>query len=273
MRINHSLSDNAQLILRIAVEDEEPVKLSEFYKKFHFAKPYEQGFSEAMKIFSGPFKSTTPAEEKKEVLQELIGLSYLGFVVENDTPFSSFSASSTSIANITVGLSSEGRRIGTALKEKRRLVFRPNVSFQNTIFIACAFGFSEIDELTDRYFIPASANLGYRPVRIDMSEPESTITERMMREITQSAAMLADLTHARPSVYFEIGYAHGLGIPIVLTCRKDHHSGVEDSKRVHFDLQQYKISYWDVKEDEKISWEKITMTPEYRLGKILEIRK
>ena len=65
MRINHSLSDNAQLILRIAVEDEEPVKLSEFYKKFHFAKPYEQGFSEAMKIFSGPFKSTTPAEEKK----------------------------------------------------------------------------------------------------------------------------------------------------------------------------------------------------------------
>ncbi|MBE0573378.1 hypothetical protein IH575_00540 [Candidatus Dojkabacteria bacterium] len=43
------------------------------------------------------------------------------------------------------------------------------------------------------------------------------------------------------------GYAVGLGIPLATTCRQDHFRGERDDQRVHFDLQQYKSSFWKKK--------------------------
>lgn len=83
--------------------------------------------------------------------------------------------------------------------------------------------------------------------------------------------MLADLTHARPSVYFEVGYAHGLGVPLLLTCREDHCRGKSDHARIYFDLEQYKISYWSRTSKGEFNWPK-GMEPAERLPSIVPHR-
>ena len=56
--------------------------------------------------------------------------------------------------------------------------------------------------------------------------------------------VIADLTYARPSVYYEAGYAQRK-IPVIYTCRKDHLHNKEDSLRVHFDVDRYNIIFWE----------------------------
>jgi nucleoside 2-deoxyribosyltransferase len=93
-------------------------------------------------------------------------------------------------------------------------------------------------------FIPACEEAGYHPFRVDRSEPHGTITDAILSEIHACQFMIADLTYARQSVYFEVGVAHGLGIPVLLTCRQDHFRGKSDAEKVHFDLEQFMTSYW-----------------------------
>ena len=168
----------------------------------------------------------------------------------------------------TIELTKEGKRIAKTILENRRINIRPKQSIRDKIFIACAFGDEEINFLYKKYFIPACKTYSYKPYRIDLQEPSQTITEEIMNSINEAECIIGDLTFARQSVYFEIGYAHGLGIPILLTCRKDHYRRVVDHLKVHFDLEQFKISFWN-KLGEDFIWEK-NMTPTERLGKILK---
>jgi nucleoside 2-deoxyribosyltransferase len=151
-------------------------------------------------------------------------------------------------------LTEEGRRIAERIIEGRKPIFRPPHPQRSTIFVASAFGYGELDLLYENEFCPACLAVGYTPFRVDLSEPSQTITESIIRGIQESECLLADLTFARPSVYFEIGLAHGLGISLILTCREDHYRGAEDNLKVHFDLEQYKISYWNRTGPNEFSW-------------------
>ena len=65
---------------------------------------------------------------------------------------------------------------------------------------------------------------------------------------------------------------HGLGVPLVLTCRKDHYRGASDGARVHFDLEQYKISFWSQNSKQQFIWAK-DMEPVKRLGSVIKRRE
>jgi len=138
----------------------------------------------------------------------------------------------------------------------------------NQIFVACAFGYEEIDTLYDICLNQTFKSLNCNGYRVDRSEPNLTITEAILDAIDESKVILADLTFSRPSVYFEAGYALSQGIPLLLTCRSDHYRGAKDTLKVHFDLEQFKISFWKLKDGEFI-WPK-GMDVKTRLGELLK---
>jgi hypothetical protein len=63
------------------------------------------------------------------------------------------------------------------------------------------------------------------------------ITDKMLSLISQAKYVVADLTHERPNVYFELGYARGLGKTVITTVRKD--------TTVHFDVKDWTYIEYD----------------------------
>jgi hypothetical protein len=59
---------------------------------------------------------------------------------------------------------------------------------------------------------------GYLPIRVDKEEHNEKICDRIISEIRRSGLLVADVTGHRQGVYFEAGYAMGLGIPVIWTC-------------------------------------------------------
>lgn len=64
------------------------------------------------------------------------------------------------------------------------------------------------------------------------------IDEHLLASIRQSGVVVADFTGNRQNVYFEAGYAMGLGIPVIRTCRAGERG------LVAFDQNHYAVHEW-----------------------------
>lgn len=93
---------------------------------------------------------------------------------------------------------------------------------------------------------PAAESVGLRPVFMSREDPEEAISEAILSAIRRSVLVVADLTFARPNCYYEAGYARGAFRRVLLTCRKDHdpRSGGAHTFKVHFDVDQNRITWW-----------------------------
>jgi nucleoside 2-deoxyribosyltransferase len=79
---------------------------------------------------------------------------------------------------------------------------------------------------------------GYEPLRIDRKEHNNKIDDEIIAGIRRSKFLVADFTGHRGGVYFEAGFASGLGIPVIWLCREDA------LKDLHFDTRQYNHISW-----------------------------
>ena len=86
-------------------------------------------------------------------------------------------------------------------------------------------------------------NAGYDPVRVDRVEHTNRIDDEIIARIRTAAFVVADFTGHRGGVYFEAGFALGLGHQVIWTCRKD------DMQDLHFDIRQYNTIDWDNPKD------------------------
>jgi len=129
----------------------------------------------------------------------------------------------------------------------------PQSRFSRTVFVAQAFSPDLIDFYNTMYKpIIESKVFNLNPIQINNEEFDENIDNEIMNQIRQCRFMICDLTYARPSVYFEAGYALGRGVKIIYTCRNDHNSdepNFDASKfKVHFDIRNRKISFWEMDE-------------------------
>ena len=116
-----------------------------------------------------------------------------------------------------------------------------------------AFGQTDTDTLYDRSIAPVLRQRGIAAFRVDRSVRNEDIDDQILAGLQRCDLVIADLTYARPSVYFEAGVAHGRQVPVIFTCRTDHFKHRPDDAhgnlRVHFDLQMKPIIAWSAPGD------------------------
>jgi len=115
-------------------------------------------------------------------------------------------------------------------------------------FIASAFDHEDVDIIYKKAITPVLRKLKIKQLRVDRIEHNDDIDDKIFSLIRECDLCIADLTYARPSVYYEAGFAWGLGRPVIYISRKDHlHPRIDDEAgnlRVHFDLQMKNIIPW-----------------------------
>lgn len=99
-----------------------------------------------------------------------------------------------------------------------------------------------MEALYDEGIKPALEEAGYAPLRVDRQPSLHRIDDQIIAEIRKSRFLIADFTHddrgARGSVYYEAGFAMGLGLPVIYTCRQNQFD------ELHFDTRQYPHIGW-----------------------------
>ena len=114
--------------------------------------------------------------------------------------------------------------------------------------MACAFGKDDVDEIYENAVLPVLKSMEIKPYRVDQIEHNDDIDNKIIELISKCDICIADLTYARPSVYYEAGYFTGLGKPVIFIARKDHFSPTTENLysnfKIHFDLQMKNIIQW-----------------------------
>jgi hypothetical protein len=116
-------------------------------------------------------------------------------------------------------------------------------------FVAMWFDRS-MDLAFTKGILPAIEAVGLQAFRIDRKEHINKIDDEIVAELRRSRLVIADFTCgvveanerkeaiARGGVYFEAGFAFGLGLPVIWSCRSDC------IDLVHFDTRQYNHIVW-----------------------------
>ena len=147
-----------------------------------------------------------------------------------------------------------GRRDNSSMRASYKLTVKGyahldelghKVTISSKAFVAMWFDES-MEDVWERGIKLAIEESGYEPVRIDQKEHSNKIDDEIIAEIRRSCFIVADFTHgddgARGGVYYEAGFAHGLNIPVIFTCREDVF------EKIHFDTRQYNHIVWETPE-------------------------
>ena len=114
-------------------------------------------------------------------------------------------------------------------------------------FVAMWFD-EAMDEVWENAIKPGIEDAGYEPVRVDRKEHVNKIDDEIVAELRRARFVVADFTcgaaGARGGVYYEAGFAHGRGVPVIFSCREDV------IEKLHFDTRQYSHIVWEA---EKLS--------------------
>ena len=143
-------------------------------------------------------------------------------------------------------LANGGGKVRVTVKGYARMSDRATKPDSAQAFVAMWFD----DEMESAYktgIESAVKKTGYRPMRIDRKPDVVKIDDEILAEIRRSRFLVADMTHGesgpRGGVYFEAGFALGLGLPVLYSCRSDKFN------EIHFDTRQYYHIKWDTPEE------------------------
>ncbi len=111
------------------------------------------------------------------------------------------------------------------------------LSGEPVCFVVMQFS-TEFDELFSEVIRPTCENFGYRVVRADDYYSTGLIIDDITRSIQEASLVIADITPNNPNVFYEVGFAHGIGKPTIL---------LSDRKRekLPFDISGFRTLFYD----------------------------
>jgi len=119
-----------------------------------------------------------------------------------------------------------------------------NIDNKN-VFVAMSFKNPDYKNIFEKGIVPACEECGLKAIRIDLIEHNEKICDEIISEIKNSRLIITDFTDQRQNVYFEAGFALGLGIKVIWTCFD------REKDNLHFDTRQYNHILWKDYEDFK----------------------
>jgi hypothetical protein len=104
-------------------------------------------------------------------------------------------------------------------------------------FVAMWFD-PEMDAVFSEGIYPAAKACNFKAIRIDEKPHNGDINDAILAEVKRCQFVIADFTGHRAGVYFEAGFARGLGRDVIWCCRES------DFKQSHFDTNHYSHVVW-----------------------------
>jgi len=123
------------------------------------------------------------------------------------------------------------------LEESEETPINPNRGF-----VAMSFNL-DLKSVYESAIKPGIIAAGYKAHRVDETHHQDKIDNKIIADLKESAFVVADMTEHKHGVYFEAGFALGLGRPVFWSVRKD------DLENAHFDTRQYPHIVWEKHEE------------------------
>ena len=111
-------------------------------------------------------------------------------------------------------------------------------AYSRDCFVAMWFDTS-MEELYQCGIYKPLKDIGFNPIRVDKVEHNDRIDHVIFDLIRRSRFVVADFTENRAGVYYESGFASGLGLPVIHTCRR------ADFEKRHFDVHTINTIVYD----------------------------
>jgi len=108
---------------------------------------------------------------------------------------------------------------------------------KDLVFVAMSF-YQDMQEVYSTIKDECS-KLGLRATRVDENVGSGFIIREITNLIERAEFIVFDLTHERPNVYYELGYAHGVGnepLDILLVAK--------EGTNIHFDIAPLRVQFY-----------------------------
>jgi len=103
-------------------------------------------------------------------------------------------------------------------------------------FFICSLDNQEVLHNYEFVIKPTIKQFHFDVQKADEISHTGTITDAILSAINRSRFLVADLTDEKPNCYYEVGYAHALGKPVIILAKEGTYR--------HFDISTYKWNFW-----------------------------
>jgi TIR domain len=121
------------------------------------------------------------------------------------------------------------RKLATLGVVRSHAVEEVDVEDPESVFVIASFA-ADMEPAFEAIKV-AAESVGLRAFRVKDVAGDYRITDRILASIRRARFVVVDLTHERPNVYFELGYARGLGKTVITIMR--------EGTTAHFDVQDW----------------------------------
>jgi hypothetical protein len=125
---------------------------------------------------------------------------------------------------------------------------RENAVKPDQAFVAMWFSKTDPipDDVWENIIKPGCLDAGYKAERVSDRDYNDSVVDEIIALIKESAFSVVDYSGYRGGVYFEAGYAKGLGKEVISLCHDSWFNGNEkENKKVHFDVNHNNFIVWE----------------------------